>query len=677
MAFADGRTDFPPPLRRALRSPLLLSIAGLWLLLGAMETIRPCFFLHDDNATWFIGAYVHDFRVLTETGRVAEVDYYQYGGEPFLEQGQTAVLYPPVYIGVALAKWLSGDLRWTIDWIAALHLTLGLLGFYFWLRQGGASPGLAALGGLAWVLNPFVVIVASSWIMVTYVAAWLPWLFWALDRLWLRPSLASATFLGAIAGLFFLQGYVQWVVYSILFLGLYALFRFLEKTESASTSRRGAILYYLLVAALIFLIFIAPLLLPMLHAMDASVARSQPFSMTQALDYRVLIRDLVRAQLGLFRPNLIFGMSSAILYCPALWFLPLMILRFFHAGTEIRRRLFPLLVLGFVALLFSSRWHLLLTMLPVMDKFRWPFKVFILADFFLIASLVWSLSSWTKERVSATQRPNFLGAACVIFVLLAGLVVSLSHHDANTFSKTTLPTSTIPLPRGMDPTLGRVIAIDNILPEALSYRYFTHGHATFFAVPSLGGYNPLLARDRLRFALGLDFPNVFYGPMTQATREKLDARAVRYWIVDPRSPQLQEIVGLDGLRLLASEPDRLVIEDLKASPLVHASADPATPCVLTYSGNSILIPLSHITSPVEISVGPTDGWWYRIDQGPWLKPVYESDHLKVDFVAPARLLEISYFDPRFRSGLLIFGYLLLGLILLLTAGHYLHRRPTS
>jgi len=647
-----------------MRSPLLLSLAGLWLLLLVPEFVRPCFFLHDDNATWFVGSFVHDFRVLTQTGRLAEIDYYQYGGEPFIGQGQTAVLYPPIYLGVALAKWVSGDLRWCIDWIAAMHLTLGLIGFSFWLRQGGINPRLAALGGWAWVLNPFVLIVTASWITVSFIAAWLPWLFWALDRLFDRPSPRAALSLGGILGLFFLQGYVQWVAYSILFLALYALFRFVTRTENAPALNRPAIIYYLLVSALIFLILAAPLLLPMLHAVDASAARSKPLSIPRALDFRVMKDDLFRAQLGLFRPHLIFGLSTAILYSPALLFLPLTILRFFYATTLIRQRLFPLLLISLFALLFCSRWHVLLTLLPVMDKFRWPFKVFLLADFFLIASLTWTVSSWTRER---------LASACLALALLASLAVSLACHDENTFSKTILPTSTNPLPPGMDPQLGRVIAIDNLLPEAASYRFFTHAHGTYFAVPTLGGYNPLVSRDRLRFALGLDFPNVFYGPINPEIRAALDARAVRYWIVDPRSPLLQQVEALPSLHLLATEPDRLVFEDTLASPIAFSSADPTTPVPLIYSGNSMLIPLNHTTSPLLISLGPTDGWWYRIDHGPWLRGDYQEDHLKIGFPPSSQRLEISYFDPSFRSGLLLSFYLIIILALMLSVGRFIPR----
>jgi hypothetical protein len=659
--------------RRLFASPLLLALAALWLLLAGAEWVRPCFFLHDDNATWFIGSYAHDFRVLTETGRLAEINYYQYGGEPFLEQGQTGVLYPPIYIGVALAKWVSGDSRWAIEWIAAGHLTLGLVGFCCWLRRGGVSPGLAALGGLAWVLNPFVLTVSASWVFVTFAAAWLPWLFWALDRLYERPTRLSAFLLGAIAGLFFLQGYVQWVAYAFVFLGLYALLRFVAPAQNGR-GLRLAIAYHLLVASFVFLILISPLLLPMFHAADASVARSKPFSLVQALDYRVLKGDLIRAQFCLFRPNMIFGMSTVILYCPALLFLPVMMLRFFSAAAAVRSRLFPLLFLALLALLFSSWWHFLLTMLPVMGKFRWPFKVFIFADFFLLASLVWTVSSWTTVRTFLPARVKFAATACLVTVLLAHLAISLSFHDGNTFSKTTLPTSNNPLPAGMDPGRGRVIAIDNYLPEADSYRFLTHAHSTFFKMPSLGGYDPLVGRERLRFALGTDFPNVFYKPITPEIRQKLDALAVRYWIVDPRSPRLQEVEGIKGLRQLVAEPDRVIFENMQALPLVYSANDPATPCPMTYAGNSILIPLEHASSPLEISVGPTDGWWYRIDRGPWRKPVYVDNRLKIDFPAGSQRLEVTYFDARFRNGLRLSFYLLLLLGLLLPAGK-LVRRP--
>jgi hypothetical protein len=659
MALADGRTDFSSRFFRAIRSPLFFSIAGLWILLAAMESARPCFFLHDDNATWFIGAYVHDFRVLTETGRLAEVNYYQHGGEPFIEQGQTAVLYPPIYFGVALAKWISGDEHSAIDWIAAEHLTLGLLGFYFWLRQGGVGARFAALGALAWVLNPFVLTVSASWIFTTFVAAWLPWLFWALDRLLTRPSTCAAFFLGVITGLFFLQGYVQWFAYSLLFLAFYALFQFIARPET----RKPAVLCYLVVSAIIFAILSLPVLLPMSHAADDSAMRPGPLPVDAALFYSVAPGDFLPAQLCLFQPNFAFGVSTLIFYCPALLLLPLTVVRFYHADTEMRRRLFALVLLALLALIFSSLWHLVLTKLPLFDKFRWPFKVFLLADFFLIAAFVWTLVSWTESHRSHARIAKLTATICLAVVVLANLGTSLALHDNNLFSKTILPASFNPVLPGMDPRLGRVATFGDDLPESLSYLYLTHAYATYYAFPSLGGYNPLVGGEQLSWALYLDFPNVCTGTLTPDFQKDFEARSVRYWIVDPHSSHFAEAKRLPGLRQMEATPNRVVFEDTQAEPLVYAKAAPTVPCPMSYSGNSMLISLDGTKTPVEISVAPADGWWYRIDRGPWLKPTYQNNRLEVAFGPSARMLEVSYFDPRFREGLVMSCWLMVLLAL--------------
>jgi hypothetical protein len=661
MAFRTGRTDFMMWSRAVIRSPLFLALLGLWLLLLTVEWICPCFFLHDDNASWFLGAYVHDFQVLTETGRWAEVNYNQYGGEPFLEQGQTAVLYPPVYVGVALGRWVSGDYRWAIEWMAAGHLTLGLVGFHYWLRQSGVAARFAALGALAWVLNPFVLMVGSSWIMTTYVVAWLPWSFWALDRLLARPSASAALVFGMITGFFFLQGYVQWFAYSLLAEGLYGLFYFVLQPGMD----RRAVLYYLSISALVFATLAAPLLLPMVHAVGASAARAEAISIELALEFRVLKVDLIHAQFCLFRPGFIFGMSTAILYCPALLLLPMVVLRFCQGTLEFRRRVFPLLLLTVLGLFFSSRWHVLLSLLPVLDRFRWPFKVFLPAEFFMLASLVFSVSSWIDERGPARRFPNVAAMLCLTVVLLAGVVISLGFHDGNFFSKVLLPTSNNPLPRGMDPQVGRVIAVSDRLPELQGYRYFTHGYSTYFGVPNLGGYDPLVGRDQLRYALGLDFPDVFTAPLTPAVRQQLEARAVRYWLVDPHSPRLVEVENLPGLKRLDADADRVVLEDMRAEPLIASTSNPTLPIAMTYSGNSILVPLSGVTSPLAVSLGPADGWWYRIDRGPWTRPVDRNDHLIIPVEPTSRTLEITYFDARFRQGLGLSGLLLVLLAILL------------
>ena len=159
--------------------------------------------------------------------------------------------------------------------------------------------------------------------------------------------------------------------------------------------------------------------------------------------------------------------------------------------------------------------------------------------------------------------------------------------------------------------------------------------------------------------------------MTPDFQREFEERSVRYWIVDPHSSQLAEIKSLPGLRPLEADATRVVFEDTRAAPLVYAEAAPAVPCAMTYLGNSILIPLNHTASPVEISVGPTDGWWYRIDRGGWLRPVYQNGRLQIEFGTSDRLLEISYFDARFRAGLFWSGCLLFFLAIIFAASRFI------
>ncbi len=672
MASIERRAIYSMGLRRIIASPLVYSLLGLWILLVVMETVRPCFFLHDDNATWFIGAYVHDFRVLTETGRLAEINYFQHAGEPFLEQGQTAVLYPPVYLGVALAKWVTGDGRWSIEWVAAVHLTIGLLGFYFWARQNGVTRWMAALGGLAWVLNPFVLIVSAGWIMVSFVAAWLPWLFGALDRLWQRPSPVSALLLGLIAALLFLQGYVQWTVYAFCFLGVYMLLVFLLQAKA----RRLAVIYYLTISTLFFLVLILPLLLPMWHATEDSVDRAQPFSAGTILFFSLEARGIFLAQLLSFT-CCAFGASTAILFSPALILSPLILFLLFWERPETRRRLFPLLLLALLAIVFSTTWYEYLTAVPLLNRLRWPFKIFVFAHFFLIAALVVGLSAWATARAKTWWKPRWLALTCLVLVVGAELGVALSRHDHDLLSPWLLPAGPSPLLPGMDLTKGREVSFGNEISESMNSTYLTHLYATYFGFPSLGGYNPLVGQELNSYALYLDYPNFCTGKLTPDFQKNFEARAVRYWFVDPHSPQYAQAMSLPGLQVLEASPQRVVFEDTQASPVVYAASSPTVPCAMTYSGNSMLVHLDHVHSPVEVAVGPLDGWWYRVDRGPWYKPVYEDEHLKVNVQPTDQLLEISYFDPRFWLGLRLSGCLLLFLVALLVGEHFYGKRKTS
>jgi hypothetical protein len=248
-----------------------------------------------------------------------------------------------------------------------------------------------------------------------------------------------------------------------------------------------------------------------------------------------------------------------------------------------------------------------------------------------------------------------------------------------------LPMSAAALPSGVDLSRGRVIAAGDALPIANAYRLLTHAYATFFEVPSIGGYNPLVSRESLAFSQGMDVPNFYNQPITPEVLAGFEDRAVRYWIVASDSPQKAQLEAMPGMKFLGGElpiretsnilpyiprTDRAIYEDMGARPLAFDEKQPQMSLPVRYAGNSMLIQLSGSAGTIAVSVGPSDGWWYRVDGGAWKQSSYKDYRMHIAVEAGSHELEVRYFDARLRSGLrisLIISFLL-GMSYLLLPG---------
>ncbi len=204
------------------------------------------------------------------TGRLAEINFYQYGGSPFIEQGQSAVLYLPSYLCVTLAKYVSGSALWTIEWMMGTAFNRGARSvLYSLLRSWRIEPLIAAFGGLLWILCPFVLILSSNWEAVVYIVCYMPWILLATDRLLKEPNFKSGCFLAFPVGLFLLTGAVQFLAYVLLFAGIYGYFGFRELSRDI----QARALFYALLAAVLDFIVVIPVLLPLMHDSQISAHR--------------------------------------------------------------------------------------------------------------------------------------------------------------------------------------------------------------------------------------------------------------------------------------------------------------------------------------------------------------------------------------------------------------------
>ncbi len=168
----------------------------------------------------------------------------------------------------------------------------------------------------------------------------------------------------------------------------------------------------------------------------------------------------------------------------------------------------------------------------------------------MVAGLVWACALWGK-RWDLWDRWDGLGRALPLAVVVVIQVsVVLAVHQSNFLSAADLPMGDAALPADVDLARGRVIAAGDVLPVPDAYRLLTHAYATFFEVPNIGGYNPLVSRESLAFSQGMDVPNFWSLPITPDVLAEFEDRAVRYWIVPTRSARQAELAKMSGMKLL-------------------------------------------------------------------------------------------------------------------------------
>jgi len=119
-------------------------------------------------------------------------------------------------------------------WTMILHYLFAALGVYYLLLQFKVDFWSAVLGGLAYMLTPFfIVMITAGHGSQMMTAAYLPWLIYAVRRIFIDPDLKGLFILAIIAGFQFQRGHVQIAYYGWMAVGWYVvieiIFRSIEK----------------------------------------------------------------------------------------------------------------------------------------------------------------------------------------------------------------------------------------------------------------------------------------------------------------------------------------------------------------------------------------------------------------------------------------------------------------
>ncbi len=205
-------------------------------------------------------------------------------GAPLLANYQVAPFYPPNWLHLVV------DPPHAMSWLMVLHVLWAGVGMWLYGKALGLRPFARLVSALSFMLSGYLVS-RLAFASIGSALPWLPWLFWAAERLVQRPGARPAALLGLCLGMQWLAGHAQTSFYSGLALGGYLLWRWLITVRHGARPERGPVRWsgtwlWLLAAGLIGLGLAAVQLLPTaeLQQLSQRAAGVEPdFALTYSL----------------------------------------------------------------------------------------------------------------------------------------------------------------------------------------------------------------------------------------------------------------------------------------------------------------------------------------------------------------------------------------------------------
>lgn len=573
-------------------------ISLLLMVLLYIEFRHPYFFLQDDNRDYYLPYFIHNYESLLK-GEIALYNFHQFMGEPILALGQSAVLYPITYLSVFLSNLFFGHYYAAIDIQVILHLLIGAAGFYRLIRFFDIERKAAFFAGLTWPLSSFVIYASNSWVIVAGVAAYFPWMLLFSFHLYKKPSLKTAFYAVIVRLLLFYAGHIQYFIYSVIFEFITATIYVISGSEAGR--KMAQILKFLKVyiaGYICVFVFSLPLLLPMWHQTTISAQRSKPLPFEVFASEYYPVDQLLK---GLFYPFLqvnenTYASSKNLLNLSHIGYLTIILLSVLFIERYIVRskkftitsvKLSVFVLPALIAFLWATNclFNKPVYIIPILNRFRWPFKLAIYLDFYLIAVAAFVLShiiahfSWK----AATKKILFsliIGIQILNFVLLYTVSPYKDFGEHHSDS--------LPLQEKLKDKLngGRIISI------GFDTWYFTpqnnHGYltaptlafnyATLWGLDYFAGYEPLLSSANSEAVLGLNFTAIISPDDTilvDYLRKVVDylRKAAVKWYIFPanKEDEYAKKFNAYGIVKKYADENRVVFYDTKAYDMVFYS----------------------------------------------------------------------------------------------------------
>ncbi|MCO4746822.1 MAG: hypothetical protein KC912_18645 [Proteobacteria bacterium] len=160
-----------------------------------------------------------------------------YGGTPFVGLSHTQVFYPLTWLTLPLKPAAAHN------WLLLFHLWIAGGGAFAWFRAAGRSREAALFGALTFVLNGMFA-TRQGHPQFVHVAAWLPWMLFAVEHIFGSKRFLAAAGLAACTTMMILAGHPSVYVFGSYFIGVYLLGRaWLEGPERRKQAVGGLALF--------------------------------------------------------------------------------------------------------------------------------------------------------------------------------------------------------------------------------------------------------------------------------------------------------------------------------------------------------------------------------------------------------------------------------------------------
>lgn len=545
-----------------------------------IEISHPYYFMQDDNRVLYLPIYLHNLRSVL-SGEFPFFNFHQYLGTPVTMH--YASLYPIYYLALIFSNFLFGHYFASFEIIALFHLLLAAQGLFFFGRYFELDEASCLFGGLTWAFCSFVIIGGNSWIHITGLAAYLPWILLCTVRQCYSFSLKVFFILVFLKVCNLLLGYPQYFLYTATFefLTVVLIGMFDSKTIKFTKLLASFVLNYVCVV-----IASLPIILQAAWQTKASAYRSNPLSLNEYTSFSYNLKYWLKGLIDPFS-SATFVTQFELHYLSFVGYLTLVFFfLYLYKRKELSGKCSALGTASTILFMLAVMWagELIVTRLfyyiPLFNRMRYPFKLAIFGSFYITVVSILGFDLFLKQLSTydfLTNKTVKIIASTVIAVQLGIFIVLYSFSPQRTFANHADP---LPLSEPLSEIIadGRIVSasLDDVvsgskLLPGFSAPYLGYDYATLWGLYHFGGYDPLVSQKGNRAALGIKNNPVFNLPADEPfsvppdTLEHFRRWGVKWYVVNKAIP----LEPGSPFRLISSDAYRNVLEDSLAKPMVY------------------------------------------------------------------------------------------------------------